>query len=139
MRVDFSGKWHNQHASEMELTIGADGKVTGTYHTGVGSPRPAEVFALTGFVSEDLIVFTANFGKYESLTAWAGQHTTEEGVEKIYTMWHMAVNIEEAAEPKWLWYGMRSGSDVFLRGPHPTGESATRSAASHPLKSAGAR
>ncbi len=133
MEVDFSGTWYNQHGSEMRLTVAADGKVTGTFHTGVGSPRPAEVFPLIGFVCGDLISFSVNFGKYQSLTAWTGQHAMEDGVETIETMWHLAINIEERAEKDWLWSGIRAGADTFHRGPRPASSRRVKRAPSHPL------
>ena len=132
MDVDFSGKWHNQHGSEMTLTVAPDGKVTGTFHTGVGSPSPPEGFPLVGFVCGDLIAFSVNFGKYQSVTAWTGQHTIEDGVEAIESMWHLAINIEERAEKDWLWSGIRSGADTFHRGPGP-GTRRSKLAPSHPL------
>lgn len=33
MDLDFSGEWHNQHGSSMELQQNANGHVTGTYTT----------------------------------------------------------------------------------------------------------
>ena len=133
MDVDFSGKWHNQHNSELDITASDDGTVSGTFHTAVGSPGPAEGFPLTGFVCGDLITFSVSFGKFQSVTAWAGQHTVEDGVEEIETMWHLAVNIEDRAEKDWLWSGIRSGADTFLRGRSPAGARRSRSAPSHPL------
>ena len=133
MDLDFSGKWHNQHGSEMTLTITADGKVTGRFQTGVDSPSSSEEFPLVGFVCGDLIAFSVNFGKYQSVTAWTGQHTIEDGVEAIESMWHLAVNIEDRAENAWLWSGIRSGADTFRRGPHSTGARRSKLAPSHPL------
>ncbi len=133
MDVDFSGEWHNQHGSEMRLKVLPDGKVSGTFHTGVGSPRPSEEFPLVGFVCGDLITFCVNFGKYESAAAWTGQHTLEDGVETIESMWHLAINIEDRAEKDWLWSGIRAGADTFHRGPNRARARRPRSAPSHPL------
>lgn len=132
-KTSLSGTWHNQHASEMDITISATGKVTGKYRTAVGVPQPSDTFELVGFSAGDLIAFTVDFGRYQSLTAWVGQHVMHDGVEKIETMWHLAVKIEDREESGWLWAGVRTGSDTFLRGPHPTGASATKTAPSHPL------
>ncbi len=133
MEVNFSGTWHNQHGSEMRLTVAADGKLTGTFHTGVGSPSPSEEFPLVGFVCGDLIGFAVSFGKYQSVTTWTGQHTIEDGVEVIETMWHLAINIEDRAEKEWLWSGVRCGADLFHRGANPAGRRRGKLAPSHPL------
>ncbi|MBP1686438.1 MAG: hypothetical protein H6Q33_2581 [Deltaproteobacteria bacterium] len=133
MDVDFSGKWHNQHGSEMFLTVSDAGRVAGSFYTAVGSPNPVEEFPLTGFVCGDLISFAVNFGKYQSLTAWTGQHTVENGVEKVETVWHLAVNIEDSAEKAWLWSGIRTGADTFVRGTGTATAQRRKVAPSHPL------
>ncbi len=134
MPIDFSGKWHNQHASEMNLTINSHGRVIGKYATGVGAPTPSEQFDLVGFVSGDLIVFSVDFGKYDSMTSWSGQLTLDkDGREKVETLWHLAKNIPDSEEPQKLWAAIWSGCDTFYRGPHPTGESDVTKLPSHPL------
>jgi hypothetical protein len=112
--VDFSGVWNNQHGSEMTLQVN-NGVVSGEYRTGVGLPSPVERFPLTGFCSDDLLVFSVNFGKYGSLTSWAGQHTIENSREIIHTLWHLARNVEDSHEPTKLWQGILSGADFFVR------------------------
>lgn len=113
--INFSGKWRNQLRSEMELSVSAE-KVTGKYRTGVGLPQPAEEFNLIGFGSGDLLAFVVDFGKYGSLTAWAGQHTFDDaGVGQIRTMWHLAKNVKDEDEPTQLWGGVLAGADVFFR------------------------
>lgn len=112
--IDFSGTWVNRLGSEMTLTV-TDGNVTGCYRTAVGEPSPTEEFELVGFASGDLIAFTVNFGKYDSLTAWVGQHTVENGVETIYTLWHMTKDIADEDEPKQLWAGFLAGANTFVR------------------------
>ena len=84
----------------MTLKVRADGRITGKYRTGVGAPTPAEEFPLIGFVAGDLISFTVNFGKYGSLTSWAGQHTRNKaGTEEIFTQWYLAKNVPDQQEP----------------------------------------
>jgi avidin family protein len=112
--INFSGVWTNRLGSEMELTV-EDGRITGWYRTAVGDPSPTEEFPLCGFVSGDLIAFTVNFGKYDSLTAWTGQHTVEDRVETIHTLWHLAKNIPDEDEPKLLWAGILTGANIFSR------------------------
>lgn len=133
MHVDFSGKWHNQHGSEMYLTVSDSRSVTGSFHTAVGAPTPVEEFPLTGFVCSDLISRTVDFGTYQSLTAWTGQHTVENGVEKVETLWHLAVRIEDAAEKPWLWSEIRTGADTFVRGTGSGTTQRRKAAPSHPM------
>lgn len=99
----------------MELLQDANGRITGTYRTGVGLPNPADEFELVGFASGDLLTFTVNFGKFGSLTAWAGQHTVDGATEKIFTLWHLARNIADPDEAKQLWSGILAGADTFAR------------------------
>lgn len=134
MSVDFSGIWHNQHNSEMKLTVANNGMVTGKYQTGVGSPKPSEEFDLIGFVSGDQIAYVVNFGKYGSLTAWVGQHTLVAGAEKVRTLWQLTENIPDADEPAKLWSSVCSGCDTFSRGPSKGAECEKKRAPSHPLK-----
>ena len=113
---NFNGKWKNRLDSEMELAVDVDGDVIGKYRTGVGAPQPTEEFDLKGFVSGDLIVFCVNFGKYASLTSWAGQHTRDaNGNEVIYTLWHLAKNIPDPQEPSDLWAGILAGANEYRR------------------------
>jgi hypothetical protein len=112
---DLSGRWKNQHGSEMQLRVGPGGRLTGTYHTAVGDPSPKQEFELVGFARGDLVAFTVDFGRFGSLTAWAGQHTRSEGTERIHTLWHLAKNIPDADEPRALWAGVLAGADTFER------------------------
>ena len=113
--VDFAGVWRNELGSEMELQLNGNA-VSGIYRTNVGSPKPTEEFSLVGLATGDLITFTVNFGKYGSLTAWAGQHTEHEaGVYEIRTLWHLAKNIENADEPEDLWSAVLAGANTFKR------------------------
>jgi hypothetical protein len=113
--VNFNGKWRNDLHSEMDLSVDGAGAVTGVYRTGVGSPSPTEEFDLVGFASGDLLSFTVNFGKYGSLTSWAGQHTIVGGAERIKTMWLLARNVEDANEPAAIWGAILTGADTFRR------------------------
>jgi hypothetical protein len=112
--VDF---WYNQRGSEMNLTVN-DSIVTGTYKTKVGSPDDKDLFFLTGFATGDLISFTVNFGKFDTLTSWAGQLAKEGNEpEMIHTCFVAAVDIKEGAEPDAIWGGVKAGSDFFQRNP----------------------
>ncbi|MGF1884734.1 avidin/streptavidin family protein [Photobacterium profundum] len=114
--VSFEGVWRNRLDSEMELFLDTSGNLQGVYRTGVGSPSPKEEFDLKGYVSGDLIVFCVDFGKYGSLTSWAGQHTRDNnGNEVIYTLWHLAQNISDDKEPDELWAGIIAGANEYRR------------------------
>ena len=112
--VNFEGTWKNELTSDMTIQV-VDGRVTGTYRTGVGEPDPAEEFDLVGFASGDQISFTVNFGEYGSLTSWVGQHTVENGTEVIKTMWLLSKNVPDQDEPKNLWAAVLTGYDNFTR------------------------
>lgn len=112
---NFFGRWRNQHGSEMNLTEFEDGKIHGTFKTGVGAHEPGEVHELTGFVAGGLISFTVNFGKYNTLTSWTGQHNQHDGRDHIETMWHLARTIPENGRHDRLWSGVWTGSDIFSR------------------------
>lgn len=131
--VNVAGTWHNQHGSEMHLVVEENGETFGTFKTGVGAHKQNEEFNLAGFISQNLIGFTVNFGKYCSMTSWTGQHTVEDGVEKIYTMWHLARAMPETENPQGLWTGVLSGADVFYRGPAETPVKGTAIIPSHPI------
>jgi hypothetical protein len=114
--VNFNGTWVNELGSIMNLSVAHDGKTTGTYKTAVGSPGSLEEFDLVGFASGDLISFTVNFGKYDSLTSWCGQHTQDaNGGAIIKTMWILAENVPDPQEPKNLWGAVLTGSNNFTR------------------------
>lgn len=109
------GRWRNQYGSEMNLTKCEDGKITGTFKTGVGAHEPGEMHELTGFLAGKLISFTVNFGKYDTLTAWTGQYHKQEGRDRIETMWHLARTIPENGRRDRLWAGVWTGADTFCR------------------------
>ena len=113
--IDFSGIWVNELGSEMELTV-QEGRANGTYRTGVGRASPAERFELTGFASRDRIVFCVKFGTYGTLGAWAGLHSEENGVEEIYSLWHLPRDIQEDEEAKdYRWSAILTGVNTFKR------------------------
>jgi hypothetical protein len=114
LNTDFAGVWRNELNSEMELTV-AGTSVTGKYRTGVGLPTPAEEFDLVGFISDDQISFTVNFGRYGSLTSWVGQQTRESGTGIIKTLWLLSRNVADDDEPTKLWGSVLAGADDFRR------------------------
>ena len=114
--ANFNGKWVNDLGSKMDITTNASGNLSGTYQTAVGSPTEHEKFDLVGFISGDLITFSVNFGKYGSLTSWAGQHTVDStGSALIKTLWLLSENIPDAQEPDKLWGSILAGANNFMR------------------------
>jgi hypothetical protein len=115
-KPDFQGRWHNQKGSEMELEVRADGSIRGSFRSAVGAVRRDQSFPLVGQRSGDLIGFCVQFGE-AGVAAWTGQHTESGGLETIETLWHLAQDIPPERERDWLWSGVRSGADRFVRGP----------------------
>lgn len=114
-----SGKWHNQHNSEIDLCIEDDGYVSGTFTTKIEGKDSPEVFSLTGFASNDVLAFCVAFRKYGSVTSWTGQlASVSEGAANctIQALWHMALDLGGRADVD-LWRGTLSGFDVYKKGP----------------------
>lgn len=113
----FAGKWYNRHNSEIDLCVEDDGYISGTFTT--MTKGKAEVFTLTGFVSNDVIAFCVAFRKYGSVTSWTGQLACVSDGEQNYSiqaLWHMALDLGERQDTD-LWRGTLSGFDVFKMGP----------------------
>jgi len=124
MADDFTGQWYNQLGSWMNLRV-TNGAVTGTYHTAVGAPNPADTFDVIGTVSDDIVSFVVSWKNgtvdYQSITAWVGQMTKDDDgtTDRIETLWHLVTNIPDPDEPKKLWGTVRTGADRFRRNPFP--------------------
>ncbi|MFT4705301.1 MAG: hypothetical protein ACI81R_003009 [Bradymonadia bacterium] len=111
----FTGTWRNDNSSEMQLAVGADGAVSGSYRTGVGRPDSSDAFALAGFVNGDLIAFCVNFGDFASLTSWTGKYVVDgAGDPVIHTLWHLARETS-APGPTALWESLLAGASQFRR------------------------
>lgn len=113
--VDFTGEWENQLKSKMQIEVLTNGHIKGNYVTAVGDPSNMEEFEVTGVATGDLISFIVNFGKYGSITSWTGQHTIEDGKEKIATLWHLAKNFKDEEEEAKIWSATWTGADNFHR------------------------
>lgn len=111
---DFNGIWQNELSSQMELSV-VGVHLTGVYRTGVGLPTPAEEFELVGFVADDMISFSVDFGKYGSLTSWVGQYTEESGVGILKSMWLLSRNVPDVDEPGKLWGSVLTGYNNFSK------------------------
>jgi hypothetical protein len=114
---DISGTWHNEHGSEITLEALPDGLLAGRFVTAIGFGKN-ESFPVTGFIAMNMVVFSASFGKYGSLTSWVG-HIVADGEPRLETLWQMTVEIPRSKRADNMWKGIWSGSNEFRRGPAP--------------------
>jgi len=116
--VNFSGHWKNELKknglhSTMDLQIAGD-NVTGTYTSVVSANGQTISGPITGFVSGRTISFVVNWPN-ASITAWVGHMVTEDGDDTIETLWHLATNTPNPADPNELWESVLAGADRFVR------------------------
>lgn len=130
--IDVTGKWYNQHGSEIDLAIGEGGRLRGTFRSNVGFPEPDEPFEAEGFVNGALISFVVSFGKYDSVTSWTGHAGVRDGKETLYCLWHMSVGLPPGREAQ-LWQGTWAGADTFLRERRPSASQPDPAKPSHPV------
>jgi hypothetical protein len=135
MSGDINGRWYNQHGSELDVTLDADGRLHGTFRSGVGFPQAEEEFAVVGFASGELLSFVVSFSRYDSITSWTGHFGERDGTETIYALWHMTVGLPPGHEQQ-LWQGIWSGADTFVRARPQARETAVRAKPSHPTAEA---
>lgn len=112
--VDFTGTWKNQHQSTLELHV-VGGTVSGRFESGVGDGGETLWEDVAGRVLGDVITFNVVYPRYQSVIAWVGQHTVENGVGVIRTHWLHATDVPDPQEHDWMWYSNRVGSDMFQR------------------------
>jgi hypothetical protein len=112
--INFSGDWWNNRCGL--VTLVEQGSVLSGVYIPSSGLETGQKLPLTGFRSgTDLISFVVNFGSNGPITAWAGQHTVEEGTEKIITEWYMTVDVPDEKESTELYRSIWAGSDVFVR------------------------
>jgi hypothetical protein len=133
------GTWQNQRKSVLRIrdvalfvVPGSSGtqhfRVTGTYQTAKGSVPQREEFPVTGFCTDDQIVFSASFRFVEpgqadddahSLTTWAGQILPlpeDPERQSLQTLWHLVPSLKkEEQELHYGWVIAWSGEDRFVR------------------------
>ena len=132
MAIELSGTWYNQHSSELRIQVDPEGKINGSFRSGVGFPEAEEEFSLTGFAQGDLFGFTVSFEKYDSVTSWTGHSGVEDGKEVLSSLWHMSVGLLPGATGEGqLWKGVWAGADVFRR--ERSERRGSRVAPSHPM------
>ena len=121
--VDFTGVWHNQRESRMEIVMDEEGRLSGTYTTIIGGPGGQPYSrALVGQARGDQVVFYVDFSPY-SMTAWVGQllDTYSEG-EVLETTWLNTLNVRPGDEKEDGWTGIRNGGSSFRRASPEGGE-----------------
>lgn len=119
----FSGLWHNQYGSEVDLAIDSSGRVSGKFLTKVGrSEIPRELwenywFDVVGFVNGDLISFVVCYTSTGALSAVSGRYVSAEksksGVKQIKTMGYTAFNVSDQD----IWRGTSATSVIYEPGP----------------------
>jgi hypothetical protein len=113
----WKGTWHNQHGSEIQITVDPDGRVHGTMAVSDGTAR-AQSFPLAGFARGDLIAFCVDFGRHGSVTSWTGHLVDPDGPEaRIESLWHMATLVPHPQRRDERWKSVWTGADDFRRGP----------------------
>ena len=130
--TQLSGKWHNQHGSEVELHVLDDGRITGKFHSGTGRAK-GEPCDLVGFATESLVAFTVDFSRHDSLTSWAGHFVAERDGLAIHATWTMSVASPKRNDPELSWKGVWTGSDTFRRGPSLSPHQTVPRQPSHPV------
>jgi Avidin family len=120
--MGLSGKWYNDLKSELELNVGSDGLLSGTYETKVSSDGCAiGKYSVAGrtdvpFKGETLgfaVAWHNDDSDCEATTTWVGHYRAGgDGVEEsLTTFWLMA----EKSEPGKEWESIKLGRDVFTR------------------------
>jgi len=91
------------------------GVLTGRFESGVGDDGQTIWANVSGRTIEDVITFNAVYERYGAVVAWVGQHTVENGVGRIKTLWLHVTNVPDGQEQSWMWFRNRIGADVFSR------------------------
>lgn len=113
---EVSGTWHNEHGSQMTIEVDDEGRLWGSFRSGVGLAPNGERFDVTGFASGGLIAFSVDFSRYDTVTSFAGHYLIEEGRPVIRAMWLMSSSPGSAAQGEG-WKCTWTGSDTFQREP----------------------
>lgn len=133
------GTWRNERGSVLRIRDiiqvvipGGSGTshflVDGTYQTAKGAVPQTEKFPVSGFVTEDQIVFSASFryvkpgtedDNSHTMTTWAGQilpSPEDPDKQALQTLWHLVPSLDEGEpEEGYGWVIAWSGEDRFRR------------------------
>ena len=110
------GRWRNRLGSTMELAVGADHRITGTFRSGVGLAEPSATFPIVGFAEGDAFSFCVDFGWRGSVASWSGHHISDgaEG-DRLVTLWHLARPGRDPHHEADVWRALVAGGDEFTR------------------------
>ncbi len=112
-----SGRWCNRLGSILDLAVGGDHRITGSFRTRVGGPTVASAFPVAGFVEGDAVSFCVDFGSRGSVASWSGHHVTDDDSERLVTLWHLAQPVRNPHSEIDVWRAMMAGADEFTRVP----------------------
>jgi hypothetical protein len=110
-----AGRWRNRLGSTMELTVGEDHRLDGTFHTGVGSVTSPTTFHVAGFAEGDALSFCVDFGRRGSVASWSGHHVADSHGERLVTLWHLARPVNDPHSDADVWASLMAGADEFTR------------------------
>ncbi|MDB5691940.1 MAG: avidin family protein [Alphaproteobacteria bacterium] len=111
---DFSGRWRNQMASFMDLSVNGS-NVTGTYNSAASATGGSVQGAVIGVTVGDLIALTVLWTQSGSITSWTGQLIDDSSAPKLRTLWHLVTNVPDDQEPGEFWMSTWAGADEFVR------------------------
>lgn len=109
-----TGRWRNRLGSTMELTVGDNHQIHGTYHAVMGEVNPTLPFPVVGFIEGEAVSFCVDFGRRGSVASWAGHHLHDEQGERLVTLWHLARPVEVTGAVD-VSRAMLAGADEFVR------------------------
>lgn len=109
------GRWRNQLGSTLELEVGSDDAVTGTFQAGVGTTHPERTYHVAGYALGNAVAFCVDFRPHGSVATWTGHHVDDDQGERLVTLWHLAQPVDQPRGGTDLWRGVVAGADEFRR------------------------
>lgn len=110
-----AGQWQNRLGSTLDLTVDTHHHLSGTFRTGVGVPDKGSTFPVVGFAERDAVTFCVDFGSLGSVASWSGHHVTDDGGERLVTLWHLARPATDPHREADVWASLLAGADHFSR------------------------
>jgi hypothetical protein len=109
------GRWRNQLGSTLELQVGPDDAVTGTFRAAVGTVHAERDYHVSGYALGNAVAFCVDFRPHGSVATWTGHHVEDGRGERLVTLWHLAQPVDEPHGGTELWRGVVAGADEFQR------------------------
>ena len=110
-----AGRWRSRLGSTMELSVGEDHHVYGTFHTELGMVDADTTFRVVGFAEGDALSFCVDFGRRGSVASWSGHHVSDDHGERLVTLWHLARPVRDPHTEADVWGALLAGADDFTR------------------------